>query len=146
MPKAEIKLTVPKLEDEELLRRYNRVKPVVEHNGKKYFIREYDLEDLKNRSFIWFLDEDLEEEVNSGMLVPIAHADMHCLHDSSEITFRPTVGEVLAQIPRQTISKADAFEIVQFPDNTGKKPLSGFEAIAHENGYMLSVVRFYTLK
>lgn len=144
MPKAEIKLTVPKLEDEELLRRYKKVKPVVEYNGKKYFIREYSLEELKARSFIWFLDEDLEDRIKEE-LVPIAHGDTHCLHDS-QVTFRPTVGEVLAQIPRQTISKADAFEIVQFPDNTGKKPLSGFEAIAHENGYMLSVVRFYTLK
>ena len=145
MPKAEIKLTVPKLEDEELLRRYKKVKPVVEYNGKKYFIREYSLEELKARSFIWFLDEDLEDRIKEE-LVPIAYADIHCLHDSSQITFRPTVEEVISQIPRQTLSKADAFEIIATPDNTGKKPLSGFEAIARASGYMLSVVRFYTLK
>ena len=45
-------VSIPDISDEELLRRYQKIKPIVEVECVKYFLREFSKEELKNQSYI----------------------------------------------------------------------------------------------
>ena len=127
---------IPKLTDEELLKRYAKIRPIVSCGGKKYFLREFSLEELKRRVYIGNISEDKAEEVNMKEYESI-NADFECLHKYGyHGFFNPFIAEVLCQIKDIDVGIVDAFEIIELTDFNKNKN-------AFDQGYHSSIVRLY---
>lgn len=97
-------LEIPKISNEVLEERYARIKPLVKRDGKLYTITK---PDLRNQSFIW--DPKLEQEVSGGLKEVVKVKTLHTYGHYS--LFKPSVAEVLAQIPDYLLDKVVAFHI-----------------------------------
>lgn len=133
-------VSIPDISDEELLRRYQKIKPIVEVGGVKYFLREFSKEELKNQSYI--NEKDIVKKVNMRLFVPCIGQDFECIHKYGHpMFFKPSIAEVLAQIPDGQVDFVDAFEIIEFPQVDNELIRN---KIVFDNGYHISMVRLYT--
>ena len=132
-------MIIPRISDEELMKRYSKIRPIVSIDGVKYFLRDYTLEKIKFTSYIWYVLEDKTEfaDYDSSMKV----IDFKCLHTYGHpLMFNPSIAEVLSQIPDGNLEKVDAFEIIEEPQCLGELQ---FDESAYEKGYHVSIVRLY---
>ena len=60
--------------------------------------------------------------------------------------FKPSVGEVLAQIKEHDLPLVKAFEIIEGPQTVDDFHKDSFTSIAFDNGYHVSTVRLYRAK
>ena len=138
-------VSIPEISREELLKRYQKIKPIVEMNGVKYHLREFTEEELTNISYIAEVKKDITESVNMEEFIPRKKCDFECIHKyGNPMFFKPSIAEVLAQIPDWKVKFVDAFEIIEFPqvlDNELRK-----NKVVFDNGYHISMVRLYTSK
>ena len=138
------KLLIPEITDEELMKRYSRIKPVIRKNGKLYFMEDFStIEALRNKSYIWDCEEKLASEVLEGGLTRIEESDFECLHAfASPMFFKPTIAEVLSQIDDCYLDAAVAFELmdVKRTDDCFK---NSFTNIAAKNHFHVSLIRLY---
>lgn len=135
-------LSIPVISDEELMRRYLKIKPVTNVNGKKYWLRNYSIDEMRNASFLPKRIADISTPVGEA-LSNHTHYDFHCLHTFGYPGFfKPSVAEVLAQIPQDVYEQyvIDAFEIIDIP--TSVDDLNKFWN-ATKQGFHVSVVRLY---
>ena len=135
-------LSIPHISDEELIRRYLKIKPIAEVCEKKYWLKEYSIDEMRNTSYFMNLFSDRTELVGDALSCH-DHEDFKCLHSfGSYGIFKPTVAEVLAQIPENSLKHftIDAFEIIDNPASGGN--LQKFRE-AMKCGYHTSVVRLY---
>ncbi len=127
------KIFIPEVSKEEIRKRYKRIRPVVQTKNEKRYMRKVD---LFATSFLW----------NPK---PVAKAkgleqlqDIETYHSyGAPAFFKPTIAEVLAQIPDDLLKQnIVAFEVVslQSMDEKGREALNA--------GYHLASVRLYTLK
>lgn len=131
---------IPKITDEELLKRYAKIKPIVDIGGKKYFLREFTLKELRSFSYIWKKDEDKTQEVNMEEYVSIGE-DFECLHTYGYYgLFKPSIAEVLSQIKDIDVELVDAFEIIKSPETMED---FGKNINAFNQGFHSSIVRLY---
>lgn len=138
------KVSIPEISKEELMARYKRIKPIVEIDGKKHFIRKYTEEELTNNSYIWNADTDKREHVDMNLYYPMTEWDFECIHGYGYPGFfKPSIAEVLAQIPEMNVPFVDAFEIIEYP-----KTAADFSKnkIVFDNGFHISKVRLYIRK
>ncbi|MBR5227267.1 MAG: hypothetical protein IKV94_01340 [Clostridia bacterium] len=136
-------MSIPKITKEELLNRYEHIKPVVTVNGKLYYLREFTPKELSNLSYIWNISEDIREEVGEKELEILADKNFVCLHSYGYYgLFKPSIAEVLSQIKDYDIPFVSAFEIIESP----KISKDSFSSIAFNNGYHVSTVRLYRKK
>lgn len=137
-------VSIPEISRELLLSRYKRIKPIVDIDGKKYFLREFKENELTDIAYLWHADEDKREEVNMNEYVALIEHDFECIHDyGSPNLFKPSIAEVLAQIPGKLSQLVCAFEIIEYPQtaydfNKNKN--------AFDNGFHTSKVRLYCKK
>lgn len=137
-------IKIPQITDEELLERYNRIKPIVKHRGKKYYLEKLSLEQIKTEYYLW--DPKFEREVEENELVDFC-CDFSCLHRYGYPgLFRPSVKEVLSQLDKNYIPILGAFEIIEFPETAEDFYKTGLHRIVFENGYHVSTVRLYCKK
>ena len=135
-------VSIPDISDEELLRRYQKIKPIVEVGGVKYFLREFSKEELKNQSYINEVEKDIVKKVNMRLFVPCIGQDFECIHKYGHpMFFKPSIAEVLAQIPDGQVDFVDAFEIIGFPQVDNELIRN---KIVFDNGYHISMVCLYT--
>ena len=81
-------LTIPEISDEELLRRYQILRPIVTIEHLKYFIRDFSLEELKSLSYVLNRDDNIIKRIEQNNLEPID--DFICLHTTGYYgLFRP---------------------------------------------------------
>lgn len=135
-------LSIPQITDEELMRRYLKIKPIAEVGNGKYWLKNYSIDEMRNTSFFWSLFDDRLELVGEALSCH-DHHDFQCLHSFGyHGFFKPTVAEVLAQIPEEVIHHftIDAFEIIDKPTSSGD--LNKYRE-AMEQGYHVSIVRLY---
>lgn len=129
MPEPEIKIPeIPRAVWQDLVK---RVQPVVRKGKKKFFIKPCD---PVNMAYTW--DPVLTTEVTG--LFPLA--SFECLHKYGYYgLFKPSVGEVLRQIPAEHRAAAVAFEIVEQPETAEdfKKHKAAFDAGFHVSKVML---------
>ena len=138
------KVSIPKISNEEMMERYERIKPVITMNGKLHHLREYTLKEIKGISFLWNRDEDVREEVGEDELEVLEGRDFVCLHGYGYPGFfKPSIGEVLAQIKEQDLPLVRAFEIIESPKTANDLYKDSFTAIAFDNGYHVSTIRLY---
>lgn len=140
-------VSIPKISDEEMMKRYKQIKPVITLNGKLHYFREYTLEELSDISYLWDYEEDVREEVGKDELEVLEGRDFVCLHSwNCYDFFKPSVGEVLAQIKEHDLPLVKAFEIIESPQTADDFHKDSFTSIAFDNGYHVSTVRLYGAK
>lgn len=136
------KISIPVISDEELMRRYLKIKPVAEVHGTKYWLRDYSLNELKNTSYFWTIIPDKIRPVGK-QLSNHTHYDFECFHKSGYPGFfKPRIAEILAQIPQEVYENysIDAFEIIKRP--TCVEDLNKHKE-ATSQGFHVSTVRLY---
>lgn len=136
------KLSIPPITNEELMRRYLKIKPIAEVGETKYWLKDYSIDEMRNTSYFWSLFSDRRDPVGDALSCH-DHEDFKCLHSyGSHGIFKPTIAEILSQIPEKSLKHftIDAFEIIDNPAGGGN--LKKFrEAMA--SGYHISIVRLY---
>ena len=138
------KVSIPKISDEELERRYELMKPFITVNGKLHYFRKFTLSELKDINYLWGRENNVREEVGEGKLEILKGKDFSCLHSYgyNEI-FSPSIGEILSQIMECDIHLIKAFEIIEIPQTHSDFHKDSFTSIAFCNGYHVSTVRLY---
>jgi len=135
-------LSIPQISDEELMRRYLKIKPIAEVGNGKYWLKNYSIDEMRNTSYFWNLFADRRELVGEALSCH-DHHDFQCLHTFGyHGFFKPSVAEVLAQIPEEALKHftIDAFEIIDRPTSSGD--LNKYRQ-ALKQGFHVSVVRLY---
>ena len=135
------KISIPEISKEELLARYEHIKPIVKLEGKRYFLSNFTEDELTKSSYIWMIKERLGEEFDITKYSPMPQYDFECIHKfGMPNLFKPSIGEVLAQIPNLVLDVVCAFEIIQKPESETDLYRN---RIALENGFHTSIVRLY---
>ena len=135
------KLVIPEIDDKRLEELYKMLKPIVTIEKMKYLLKEFTLEQLRNQSYIWNSDEDKRDIVDSSKLEPVE--DFLCLHTYGYYGFfKPSIAEVLSQVPEKTISEANTFEIIESPKT--REDIFRYPEVVN-NGFHLSKVRSYKM-
>lgn len=141
------KVSIPKISEEEMRKRYKQIRPVIKVNGKLHYFREYTFEEISSMSFFWNSNIDVLEEVCEDELEVLEDRDFFCLHDYwNPIFFQPNISEVLAQIKEDILPLVKAFEIIKSPRTSSDFYKDSFTTIAFDNGYHVSTVRLYKAK
>src|SRR3989344_7243752 len=92
-----------KISDEKLNELYAKIKPVINQEGKLYYIKDVN---LRNTAYTW---EPIIKEEAKGLkkLRKIYTYHEYGFHGF----FKPSIAEVLAQLPKRSLEKIAAFEI-----------------------------------
>ncbi len=140
-------VSIPTVSEEELNRRYKRIKPVITLNGKLYNFRNYDFYEISNISYFFNRKYDVRKAVQEGSLKVWEGKDFLCLHKYGYYgVFQPTIAEVLAQINEKDIPFVRAFEIIDYPKKIEDFDKNYFIRVAFERGYHVSTIRLYVEK
>lgn len=128
----EKKVWIPEVPKDQIVLLAERIKPVYDFGHKKRYIKPVD---LFNVSYIW-------EPISAKRAVGIKPlCDIRTYHGYGHYgMFKPSIAEVLAQIPDEHLSKVVAFEIVNCPkdaDDLNK------EQEALNAGYHVATTRLY---
>ena len=135
-------LSIPQISDEELMRRYLKIKPIAEVGNGKYWLKDYSIDEMRNTSYFWSLFPDRRKPVGEELYYHDYH-EFKCLHSFGFYGFfKPSIAEILAQIPEDCLKHftIDAFEIIGRPTSSGD--LSMYRK-ALEQGFHVSIVRLY---
>ena len=134
-------VSIPEITDEELLKRYENIKPVKIVDGRLYYFPKFSLEELKN---LPYLSQNVSTMVPVGALNPWQNHNFTCFHKwNSGLFFRPKICEVLSQIPEESLEFAKAFEIVKVPQSVYRFCDQELVNWAFEHGYHISFVILY---
>ena len=135
-------LTIHFLEDDELKRRYDKTKPIIMIDGITYDMKEFSFSALSDQSYIWNRDTDKRNIVHKEDLEVVE--DFICLHGYGYYgLFKPSIHEVLAQLPEKSIKEADYFEIIESP--VTREDVFKYTDVLNA-GYHATVVRTYKKK
>ena len=139
----ERKIEIPEMKKENIVKWYATIRPIVINEGKPVFMRQLKDKELTDVAYIWLNEDgDYGEKVDFTKLSVLA--DVKMLHDCGYYgLFKPSVGEVISQIPNELLEKAVAFQIIYKPYDWADFNLfrPDFDA-----GYHVSVVRLYQPK
>jgi hypothetical protein len=136
-------LIIPEISEERLRELYSRIKPLVEEkDGNKYTLEEFTPKDLREISYYWNHEKNRKDIIDTNDLETIQ--DFPCLHTWGYYgLFKPSIAEVLSQMPEDVAEEADFFEIVEWPKDADD--LNKQKEILNA-GFHLSRVRAYRLK
>lgn len=100
-------IQIPEISDERLNELAGRIKPVIEFNGVKHYIKPCH---LRTTAYTW----DAKKRAPAPALKPIR--EIRTYHTWGHYSmFKPSIAEVIAQIPADVIDQVTEFEIVQRP-------------------------------
>lgn len=137
----ERKFEIPKMSNGDIAKWYSTIKPIVKNEGKLAYLRELSDSELENVAYTW-----LNESADYGEIVDFTKlsvlADVKMLHGWGYYGFfKPSVGEVIRQIPKEYLEKVVAFEIID--GAIGMNTIFKAELNA---GFHVSIVRLYQAK
>lgn len=130
--------------DEQVIEKlYEKIRPIVLFHQDPFFMRQLTPHELSAVSYLWLNDiNDYAEEVNLADYSVLA--DVKMLHRYGFYGFfKPSVAEVISQIPEELLPETIAFQIIYSPDTCDDLNLFKKEVDAH---YHVSVVRLYKKK
>lgn len=139
-------VSIPKLSDGEIMRRYQQIKPIARElpgtsSSNLVSFREFSLDEVKN---IDYMGETPIKEINNNELEPLK--DFVCLHSRNKRGYLKAItAEILAQIDEDCIPLAVAFRIISDPEEVGFFR-DNIVTVASNNGYDISTVRLYKKK
>jgi hypothetical protein len=134
MRKKKFVLKVPDMAEARIRELAERIKPVMEFKEEgRCYIKPVD---IFAESFTW----DPEQGSEATGLKPIC--DITTYHPYGYIgNFKPSVAQVILQIPREHLDKVIAFEIVKAPDEFPDNLTPEYEAL--DAGYHTATTRLY---
>jgi hypothetical protein len=108
-------IILPDVTDSELIRRYNKINPIVQEEEEYYFLKRYNLSALRNQSYLW------NQSTDKRALVDLTGAkvidEFSCYHTCGYYgIFRPSIAEVLCQFPDDALEEANAFFMYESPE------------------------------
>lgn len=110
------KIILPHLTDDELLARYKRIKPIVSYQELYYYLKRYDVNMMRNQSYIWNLERNIRNQVDMTDAKTIA--EFPCYHTYAYYGFfKPSIAEVLEQFPDDYLEEANAFYMTSSPES-----------------------------
>lgn len=137
-------VSIPKISDEEMMKRYKQIKPVITVNGKLHYLREFSLKEIRGNSYLWNAEEDIREEVKEDELYVWEGHDFACLHTYGYCgLFKPSIGEVLSQLIDYEVPCIKAFEIIEEPQTASDFYKDHLTSIIFKKRYHVSTVRLY---
>jgi hypothetical protein len=137
----ERKFEIPKMKVEQIAKWYDKIKPIVKRNGVPVYLAKLSIDEIIKIPYTRFnKDEDYADVVDYSKLSVLA--DVKMLHTYGYYKFfKPSIGEVIRQIPKELLEKVVAFEMLGGELATNSIFRAEFYA-----GYHVSVVRLYQLK
>ena len=131
---------IPEMTTEDIVKWYQKIKPIVCRNGDLKYMRELSPDELTKKSYTWLnKPEDYGDKVDLSTLS--IFTDVKMLHKFSyHGFFKPSVGEIIRQIPEELRPLTDAFEIIYSP--SGWPDFNIFKDEFDQN-YHVSIVRLY---
>ena len=128
----------PQMSNEDIARYYTTIRPIVKHDT---YLRELTAKELTDTAYTWLNEPtDYAEKVDFSKLSVLE--DRKMLHGWGYYGFfKPSVGEVIRQIPEEYLKKVVAFEIIHGAiamNTTFKDELNA--------GFHVSIVRLYQAK
>lgn len=101
---------INKCSDEELNRRAERIRPLVSYSDGLWFIKPQHLTDV---AYLWKPTKDIKAPEMQVI------GQFRCLHTYGHPSlFKPSIAEVLWQIPEEMLDRAKAFELTTAPRNS----------------------------
>lgn len=139
----EKKFFIPEMEQAEIVKWYQNISPIVIHNDKPCYLRRLSDKEISNTAYTWLNNKnDFGKEVDYTKLEELCVLNM--LHTFGYYGFfKPTVAEVIRQIPKELLSEVVAFEMISNPNDADD--LSKFQD-ALNAGFHVSTVRLYKTK
>jgi hypothetical protein len=132
MPKTKIK--IPPITDERIKELLARIKPVITKDGIKRYIK---LCHPRNEAYTW----DAKPTDEAEGITPIIQIKTYHTFGYHGF-FKPSLAEVLAQIPEEHIERCAAFEIVERPKRA--EDLNE-ESEALNQGFHVATTQLYAL-
>ena len=134
------KFSIPEMTTEDIVKWSQKIKPIVCHNGDLKYMRELSPDELVHKSYTWLnKPEDYGNKVDLSTLS--VFTDVKMLHRFSyHGFFKPSVGEIIRQIPEEMRHLTDAFQIIYSP--SGWPDFNIFKDEFDQN-YHVSIVRLY---
>ncbi|QSH39139.1 hypothetical protein JXR01_02420 [Candidatus Kaiserbacteria bacterium] len=126
---------VPEISEEALDELFRRIKPVIRIGDNLHRVK-IKRENLRDTAYLW--GAKLKWRRQKGLTVL---CDINTFHYWTRPLFKPSVAEVLAQIPEEFLEKVVAFEIVAlepFNSELGKKAFNAGCATAITRLYVLT--------
>lgn len=111
------------INDEVLEELYNKLRPVVTVNGAKYLLKRYALEQIKKEAYLVNKNLDKEIYLDNSEIKVVGSFDFMKEY-SNPLSFKPTIEDVLIEVPKMIFDKANAFEIDEIPSIYGNKHLT----------------------
>ena len=140
-------MSIPRIGDDEVKRRYSKIRPVVTVDGKLYYLREYSVRELRETSYYENREKDIISCVREDELEIWEGHDFTCLHSYGyPEVFKPCAGEILAQLSQFDLGRVRAFEIIEAPETKEDFHKTNFHTTAFNNGFHVSTVRLYIPK
>ncbi len=137
-------VSAPVMAKDEILKRYERIKPVTKIDGKLRYLREFTNDEVFEHTLMCTMDDDLGEEAVD--LVDLKQ-DFFCLHYYGyHCLFVPLIADVLSQMPDLFLNQVCAFEIVDYPEVMGDIYKDWFKDLVFRQGFYVSVVKLYKKK
>lgn len=145
-------VSIPEISDEELLRRYAKIKPVIRDEADQlWWVKDYKTaSELRYESYRFGRFANVAAAaVGVDDLYVIMGGDFACLHTYGYYgLFKPTIAEVLAQIDPYVIEhrweQLAAFEIIEGPKTWKDMVGTPLREIFFNLHYQISTVRLYT--
>ncbi len=110
------KIILPYLTDDELLARYRRIKPIVSIDEIYYYLKRYNVDMMRNHSYLWDVQKDIREQVDMSDAQTLA--EFPCYHTYGFVGyFKPSIAEILQQFPDDVLDEANAFYMISSPEN-----------------------------
>lgn len=134
----ERKFEIPKMSNAEIAHWYATINPIVEHDT---YLRKLSADELTNVAYTWLnKPSDYSDKVDFSKLSVLE--DIKMLHGyGSYVLFKPSVGEVIRQIPKEHLKKVIAFEIID-----GAIAMNSTFNAELNAGFHVSIVRLYQAK
>ena len=132
---------IPKMKVEQIAKWYDEIKPIVKRNGVPVYLAKLSADELIKSPYTRFnKDEDYADVVDYSKLSVLA--DVKMLHTYGYYKFfKPSIGEIIRQIPKELLEKVVAFEMLGGELATNSVFRAEFYA-----GFHVSIVRLYQLK
>lgn len=138
---TEQKFQIPQMSIEDIAKWYTRIRPIVNDGKIPTYLRSLSQKELTQTAYTWLnTPSDYVDAVDFSKLSVLADVKMlhkWCYHGF----FKPDVGEVIRQIPKEFLERTIAFQIINGP--IGMNSIYNKELNA---GFHVSVVRLYQAK
>lgn len=128
--------SIPKMNEKDIVNAALLIRPIVNTSVGASFLRQLSEKEILDSTYLFI---DYDEKVDFSTLQALA--DVKMLHTLSDYGFfKPTVGEVIRQIPKDLLEKTVAFQMMYGPADPGYANLFGSE---FDEGFHVSIMRLY---